>query len=47
MLADAFLSEFAMSSKCHRKLLYGICGTVDIELLNREGCFFQVILEKT
>lgn len=44
MLADAFLSEFALSSKCHRKLLCGICGKVDIQLLNREDFFFQVIL---
>lgn len=45
MLADAFLSEFALSSKCHRKLLYGIFGKVDTQLLRR--FFFQVILEKT
>lgn len=44
MLADAFLSEFALSSKCHRKLLYGIFGKVDMQVLK---IFFSKSLEKT
>lgn len=45
MLSDAFLSEFALSSKCHRKLLFDTCGKVDIQLLNRKDFFSSHIRE--